>query len=211
MRLQIAVLLLCLLARQAFAQDTRQTVLPAELEIAISPSFPVGMVIVYAGLIDEKLAEKLDDQGWVPLDGRTLPRNGKYSKLVGVLKDQFKLPGDNLANTFRLPNLVGRVPVGASTVVTASPRGMLPLAATGGIEKLSLSAADLPHQHHVDGKTTGQTEYWCCISTRSLPNTDGFDHDHSFSVDSQGVKNASTFTMDNMQPFLVLHFLIRYK
>lgn len=180
------------------------------VELAISPAFPIGSVLPYAGLLDEKTAVALDDAGWVPADGRTLPRAGKYGKLAAVLKDKYRRPGDDIVNTFRLPDLVGRTAVGASTGPTSGPNAN-PIGGTGGADRVTLSASDLPHVHHVSGRTTEVTEFWCCASQRTLPQTDGFNHNHSVSLDSQGVKSAAPHTFDNRQPFLNLYFLVRYK
>lgn len=171
-------------------------------------SLNVGFITLYAGPITNQTAAQLDSRGWVPCDGRTLPRAGKYQTLCTLLNDAFRQPGDDLANTFRVPNLIGRVPVGSSTSPAAGP---YQLAQTGGQEKNVVTAADLPHVHHVSGSTGSQNSAWCCIPNRSLPNTDGFDHSHSLGLDSQGVKSATPLTLQNMQPYLVLHYLISYK
>ena len=214
MRLTISVVLACLFPITVLAQTTAPAQEePGVVELAASPMFPIGSVIVYAGVLDEQTAIQLDKAGWVPADGRTLPRAGKYNKLAMVLKDKYRRPGDNVVNSFRLPDLVGRAPIGASTVAPSSPTvpGNNPLGGTGGSERVSLSAADLPHVHQVEGKTTAVTEFWCCAGQRALPATDGFNHNHSVSFESQGVRNASAFSFDNRQPYLTMHFLVRYQ
>lgn len=200
-----SLLLTLCLVDCASAQEDRGVV-----ELALAPAFPIGTVIPYAGLLDEQTAVALDNAGWVPGDGRTLPRAGKYSKLAAVLKDKFRRPGDDIVNSFRLPDLVGRTAVGASTGPVSGP-GSNPIGATGGADRVTLSAADLPHAHRVEGKTTEVTEFWCCASQRSLPATDGYTHNHTVSLDSQGVKSSSPYSFDNRQPFLNLYFLVRFK
>lgn len=215
MRLTMSLGLCCLalVHGHAFAQAPRAVEEAGVVDFAVAPAFPIGTVISYAAVLDEKTAVSLDEAGWVPADGRTLPRAGKYSKLAAVLKDKYRRPGDDVVNSFRLPDLVGRAPIGASTVIPSSPTegGSHPLGAHGGNERISLSASDLPHVHRVEGTTTGVREAYCCASNRTLPQTDGFNHDHSVSIQSQGVSGATSFSVDNRQPYLTLHFLVRYR
>jgi len=141
MRLTFSVVLACLFPITVLAQTTAPAQEePGVVELAASPMFPIGSVIVYAGVLDEQTAIQLDKAGWVPADGRTLPRAGKYNKLAMVLKDKYRRPGDNVVNSFRLPDLVGRAPIGASTVAPSSPTvpGNNPLGGTGGSERVAI-------------------------------------------------------------------------
>lgn len=83
-------------------------------------------------------------KGWLPCNGQILLIQ-QYQGLFGLLKNMYG--GDGTVN-FALPDLRGRVAVGTGQ----SPGGSInfQLAATGGSETVTLTAAQVPgHDHNV--------------------------------------------------------------
>lgn len=80
-------------------------------------------------------------KGWAFCDGQTLPINQNVA-LFSLLGTTY---GGNGVNTFRLPDLQGRVPLHAG-------QGDIPLGTVGGLENVSLIQAELPaHAHGISG------------------------------------------------------------
>jgi microcystin-dependent protein len=77
---------------------------------------------------------------WIPADGRILPI-APNSVLFSVLGAAY---GGNGTNTFALPDLRGRVPVGAGD----GPMGSFPLGQQTGTENLPLTVSNLPSHTH---------------------------------------------------------------
>ena len=81
--------------------------------------------------------------GWLPADGRLLPIS-QYTPLFALLGTTY---GGDGRNTFALPNLQGRVVVGAGQLAGGQP---YPLGQMGGAETVTLSVNNLPpHAHTV--------------------------------------------------------------
>lgn len=104
--------------------------------------------------------------GWLLCDGTAVSR-AQYSDLFATIGVAWG-NGDG-TTTFNLPDLRGRVPVGTNAGTFAS------LAATGGVESVTLSAAQSGLPSHSHGVSAG------------LGN--GGSHSHSASTDSQGTHN----------------------
>lgn len=77
--------------------------------------------------------------GWLPCDGRTLPVQSNTA-LASLLGFRF---GGNGTDTFALPDLRGRVPIGHDA---AQPT--VPVGAAGGTEAATLSTAQMPVHNH---------------------------------------------------------------
>lgn len=90
-------------------------------------------------------------QDWAICDGRLLSVND-YQALYALIGTTY---GGNGTTTFGLPDLRGRVPIGQGqgTGLTARTLGQ-----TGGTEKVSLNASQLPaHNHLINATTTAAT------------------------------------------------------
>jgi microcystin-dependent protein len=74
--------------------------------------------------------------GWIPCDGRVLPIS-RYQPLYSLLGTTY---GGDGQTTFAVPDLRGRVPLGAAPRVPAGQRG--------GEEAHTLTVAETPGHHH---------------------------------------------------------------
>lgn len=124
----------------------------------VATSTPAGVMAPFAG--------STAPGGWLICDGSAVSR-AQYSDLfasIGVAWGN----GDG-STTFNLPDLRGRVPVGRNAGTFSS------LAGTGGVESVTLSAAQSGLPSHSHGVSAG-------IGS-------GGSHSHSASADSQGNHN----------------------
>ena len=100
----------------------------------------------YLGLIIMWASNRIPD-GWLLCNGQSLPVSGNEA-LYAIIGNAY---GGNGVN-FNLPNLVGRVPVGAGQGPNLTPRV---LAQTGGSEKVALTTSQTPVHTHAVSITTG--------------------------------------------------------
>jgi microcystin-dependent protein len=135
-------------------------------------------------------------RGWMPCAGQTLSimQNQPLYSLLGL---QF---GGDGVNTFKLPDLRGRVPLGTGPV---NPQGQM-----GGEETHALDASEIPvHTHQVTAASAiaNQTNitgnYWA--STMSFTESS----DATMSSNAVSTSGASA-PHDNMQPYLSMNFCI---
>jgi microcystin-dependent protein len=82
-----------------------------------------------------------EPRGWAACDGRLLPIN-QYQALFSILGTTF---GGDGRTVFALPNLQGRIPLGAGTGPGLTPRD---LGASGGTETVALALNQLPSHNH---------------------------------------------------------------
>ena len=115
-------------------------------------SVPIGVIMMWA--------TNVIPTGWVNCVGQSLS-TVTYAALYAVIGSTY----GSGTNTFNVPNLSSRVVVGAGTGPGLSTRN---LAATGGEEAHTLSAAEMPVHNH------------------SITVNDGGYHTHSGTTDSQG-------------------------
>ena len=91
----------------------------------------LGEVRLFAGLTPPK--------GWLPCDGRIMQVKNN-SALFSLLGPRF---GGNGVDTFALPDLRGRVPIGYDAAQSSVPIG-----AAGGVEAATLGVGQMPvHKH----------------------------------------------------------------
>ncbi len=91
----------------------------------------LGEVRLFAGLTPPK--------GWLPCDGRILPVQTNQA-LASLLGFRF---GGNGVDTFGLPDLRGRVPIGYD-----AQQSNVPVGEAGGSETATLSVAQMPVHNH---------------------------------------------------------------
>ena len=121
---------------QAF--DNRQPSLTLTYQIAVGGAFP-GNVNPFLGEI-QAFAGNFASNGWLQADGRLLPIS-QYSALFSLLGTTYG--GDGVSN-FALPNLQGRLAVGAG--------GGVVLGEEFGQDAITLTNANLPaHLHTLPG------------------------------------------------------------
>jgi microcystin-dependent protein len=160
---------------------------------------PVGAVTAYISSDAPK--------GWLSCQGQELYR-GDYPNLFAVIGTTYG--AGNGSTTFSLPNLAGRVVVGQGSGSGLTPRSM---GTTGGAETHTLTIDEMPSHSHTSnavGNTVG-------LITANGLNT-AIDTDSSavepnlyaapaaLSIDSVGGGQAH----NNMQPFAVLNYIIKY-
>lgn len=129
--------------------------------------------------------------GWVLADGSLLARVGQYAPLFNVISTTFNLPGDADATKFRLPDLRGRVPVGADGTAGRLSNSNDTLGTSGGEERHALTYAELPanlRAIQTGGSTIAQ-----------------------FAVGAQGNDTPGGGAPFNvMQPYQVVNYIIKY-
>lgn len=161
---------------------------------------PVGSVTAYVS--------STAPDGWLSCSGQAVYR-GDYPALFAVIGTTYG-SGDG-STTFNLPNLSGRVIVGQGTGSGLTARSM---GATGGAETHTLTTAEMPSHSHTSNAVGGTLG----LMTADGNNTAGGGLDTSavepnlyaapaaLSIDSAGTGGAH----NNMQPFAVLNYIIKY-
>jgi microcystin-dependent protein len=144
-------------------------------------------------------------RGWALCDGSLINiRNN--TALFSVLGTEF---GGDGVNTFGLPDLRGRLPIGQGTGTGLTPREM---GDEGGAENVTLITAQLPvHGHLMYPPGTGN-EAQIADPTNSVPATTGSPlysseantQMASFNSEPTGAGMAH----DNMPPFQVINYII---
>jgi len=137
-------------------------------------------------------------KGWFACDGSLLPVKD-YEALASLLGSTF---GGDGVQTFALPDLRGRVPVGAGPAT--------PFGSAGGAESVALDASTMPaHRHPVlaatsDGNTknpagaalaAGALIYAAALAPVPL-------------AEASGASSGAGAPHNNLQPFLALQWII---
>ncbi|WP_448192479.1 phage tail protein [Azospirillum sp. sgz301742] len=154
--------------------------------------------------------------GWLLCDGSLLPVK-QYQALNALLGKTF---GGDGVNTFGLPDLRGRTPIGAGASATL---GTYPLGAKAGAEGVTLSPASVPpHMHYATACVTPGTAIPAAGSnmanvvsaiTGSTTNFSAYLPAANWTANAQLNVGSITTTgssapHNNMQPFTVLNFTI---
>ncbi|HJK49721.1 MAG TPA: tail fiber protein [Methanocorpusculum sp.] len=169
---------------------------------------PPGSITSYAG--------NTVPSGWLLCDGSTLNKND-YPELFSAIGYIYGGSG----NSFKLPNLSGRFPLGKSS--------SHPLAETGGSETVTLTTAQMPSHNHSstisinEGGEHTHNLRMCAdygSSQKNLPNSTpkepefrsgyisaGGSHTHTATCSIS--KTGSDQSHPNMPPFLTLNFIIK--
>jgi microcystin-dependent protein len=146
---------------------------------------PSGIVQAYGG--------DNPPDGWLICDGSLYSRNS-YPKLFAVIGKKYG--GSDVANTFGVPNLKGRVPVGLDLTQTEFDV----LGETGGEKTHTLTPTEMPA--HTHDYAWGEGAAAAGGSFTSMINV-GFDHPRATtSAGSGGAHN-------NLQPYEVVNFIIK--
>ncbi|CAM2005282.1 phage tail protein [Acanthopleuribacter pedis] len=169
-------------------------------------TYPIGSIILYASSVPPP-------ENWKLCDGRKL-LNSDYTKLHEILGSTFGSEGEDY---FRIPDLRGRVPVGAGRGSNLSPRT---LAQSIGQEKHTLtlpeipshdhSATAAPHSHHSIGIAFGDKRYsgggGAAFGRNGTPVATN-EVASNITINPAGGSEPH----NNMQPSLVLNFIIKAK
>jgi microcystin-dependent protein len=146
--------------------------------------------------------------GWAECDGQLLPIS-QNTALFSLLGTQFG--GDGKSN-FGLPDLQGSVPIGQGQGPELSARF---IGEVGGTADVTLLQTEMPfHNHPIQGNAVSDhtapdpTVLWGSLAGRNPPplyqsgNTDVTMNPLALSV------SGSSFPHNNLQPLLVLNFII---
>lgn len=170
-----------------------------DLLVASTVNMPVATVLPFAG-------ESAPD-GWLMCDG-TAYSTTTYAALFAVISSNFGAGG---AGTFRVPDMRGRIPVGAGSGAGLTARSV---AASGGVEAVTLTSAQsgLPaHGHNVRKaaggsdrivSTEGTGAASASLGAGAVGNIADYVAQNNTAADA-----ASSHT--NMQPFMVLSYIIK--
>lgn len=155
------------------------------------PGIPVGAIIMGGG--------SLSGGGYYNCNGDTLDGSdppGTYTALWGVIGTSF---GGTGQAAFKVPDFRGRSPLGVGTGSGLTARA---LAATGGAETVALATAELPsHSHPAAGGS-----YFLTGAAGNVPEVGGTNGTHATDTGTTGSGTAH----QNMHPFLVVNFFIKY-
>ena len=191
--------------------------------IAEAAKEPAGCMKFFAG--------DVLPMGYFWCDGTSYPATGDYVKLYETVGTKYNLPGD-LAGTFRVPDMRGRVCVGKSTETEFDSVGKI-----GGHKDLQEHNHTIPaltgttaqggshnhFQHSVTvydwGRSTTdpglKLEYnnsWT-FGTKppnAITTSNNGAHSHSISTLTSQTKNEGKGDSKNLQPYLVCNYIIKY-
>lgn len=163
----------------------------------------VGEIRMFAGNYPPK--------GWAFCDGSTLPINGNEAlySIIGVTY------GGDGQNSFKLPDLRGRIPVhrgGNSTTGSTFMMGQ-----QGGVEKVTLTSDQLPtHTHQVNAQLAPGTLKNPSNAFWATSNTNQYAASTSTTIVTPNAKLSSQSIStvgggqahDNMMPYLTVSFII---
>lgn len=155
-------------------------------------------------------------QDWALCNGATVPL-AQYQALAAIIGTLY---GGDGRTTIGLPNLQGRIPLGAGNGPNLTPHRV---AATGGIEAVTLTPAQMaPHQHAINSKFSGPpTDVSAIPDATMMPSrtinqfnysttdinpwttTTGFD---PVTISMTG--GSPTAAHNNMQPWQCINFCI---
>jgi len=158
-------------------------------------------ILIPPGTVMQSAAINAPD-GWFECDGRLLNKND-YSDLFGSIGYTYGGSGNN----FNIPDIRGRVPVGAGSGSGLTARN---LGSTGGEEQHTLTVSEMPtHTHSLTRKSNPDAGAFDTGNINqdesSAATTDRADLG-PFNTNSAGGSSAH----NNMQPFVALRYIIKY-
>jgi microcystin-dependent protein len=165
------------------------------------------MATPYIGQIDV-FAFGITPKGYAPCNGQLLPIN-QYQALFAVLGTMY---GGNGINTFALPNLQSRVPVGS----TAQALGV-----TAGSEQITLTTQQIPSHNHVLQLAAAAADKYVPASNLVLGQSSGAPYGGgSVAINLYGPQPTNTTLSpasigqtggsphDNLMPYLAVNYCI---
>jgi microcystin-dependent protein len=170
-----------------------ETNLQPQVVAGISRAVPVGALVQYAGATAPA--------GWALCDGRALSRTG-FSALFSALGTTYGA-GDG-STTFNIPDLRGRVPVGADAM-GGTDAGRLSVneavGAAGGEERHTLNNSEIPY-YNIVTHSGASTYDWTVLNTGSPYVALHAALNIDYGIGGNGAHN-------NMQPYQVINYIIR--
>ena len=158
---------------------------------------PTGSIVMWPG--DDDSAP----EGWVACNGasyqayedenQTIPN--EYTNLYNVLGVDY---GDNGPNTFRVPNLRGRVPVGVDNSDTNNPvtgqKDFAALGQTGGAKTTTLTISQMPSHTHTQNSHSHNASTSSTGGHNHSGNTGGGEHNHSGNTGGVGLSHTHSYS-----------------
>lgn len=178
-----------------------------------------GIIQMYAGSVAPT--------GWLICDGSLVSKT-TYANLYAVIGDTYKRENDDTTGDyFRLPDLVGRMPIGVGTSETVVDPTTRTLGKYAGSERVTLDVTQMPVHGHVvhnwvSSGTTGAALTWTNYGATktTAPNgnqlANGSWHSSSFQAAQGGNGDPTGITETagngeshaNMPPYLAINFII---
>ena len=156
-----------------------------EIKTVVNNNTPVGLISMYSGTTAPT--------GWLICDGSAISRT-TYATLFGVIGTTYG-SGDG-STTFNLPNLKGKVPVG----IDVNDDDFNLIGKTGGSKYIQA------HKHAVNWATEpGNTE-----GRVRLGNSSGGSATGAYGYAVNENINVQTGNSGNLQPYIVLNYIISY-
>lgn len=157
---------------------------PDDVDTSDRDTSPIGAIQSYAGLTEPKY--------WLFCDGREVSRL-EYKGLFDVIGTAYG-EGDG-STTFNLPNLRGRIPVG----VDSAQEEFIEVGKSGGSKFMQAHS----HAYTAEGHTA------------KIPGFVWGSEGTEFNIVKEGWKSetpgpAGTGDSENLQPYLVLNYIIKY-
>lgn len=163
---------------------------------SLQTATPTGTVASYAG--------NAAPDGWLLCDGRAVSRS-TYPALFNVLGTRYGA-GDS-STTFNLPDLRGRVSLGAGQGINLSSR---PLASTGGEEAHALTLAEMPAHSHLAPTANSTLGGGFEVPDAASANggTGGYQaYDYVGAAPTQSTGGNAAHNI--MQPYITLNYIVR--
>ena len=162
-------------------------------------------ILIPYGTIIQTAAVTIPD-GWLVCDGASILK-AIYLNLFNAIGYTYGGSGSN----FNVPDIRGRIAVGSGTGAGLTTRN---LGTTGGEEAHTLTTDEIPSHSHSSNAVGGNigliTSTGNNTASTGLDNTSGepdlFQTLPALTINSTGGGNAH----NNMQPFIVFHYLIKY-
>ncbi len=162
-------------------------------------------ILIPAGTIIQSAAVTTPN-GWLSCNGQSITV-AQYQNLYNAILYTFGGSGSN----FNVPDLRGRVPIGSGAGAGLTSRA---LASTGGEENHTLTTGEMPVHDHGSNAVGGNigliTSTGDNTQNGSVNSTPG-EPDLYAGLPALDIYNTgSGLAHNNMQPFLVLNYLIKY-
>lgn len=156
---------------------------------AASELAPVGVIQMFAG--------STAPAGWLLCAGQTVSRS-TYADLFAVIGTQFNTGGE-AGTDFRLPNLLGKVPVGLDAAQTEFNT----LGKTGGAKTHTLTTNEMPnHNHGAVHQNEALGGNWTGGSQKNA-----FSQSHGINTNTSNTGGGAAH--NNLQPYISLNFIIK--
>lgn len=146
---------------------------------------PAGLIVPFAGSVAPA--------GWLIANGALVSRT-TYYRLFGVFGTRYGA-GDG-TNTFALPDLKGRIPVGVDTAQSE----FTPLGLVGGAKTHTLTTDQMPSHTHLYSTNAANAQFTTGGGT-------GMDIRQTNNATSSPTGGGQAH--NNLQPYIALHYLIK--